>query len=525
MLVCEYLIRAAHQFPAKIALVRGEDRYTYTQLWHAANSVANWLTASHYPPGFRGAILTDDPFEYISLYFGIQQAGGIVVGLNTQTAERSLLATLGDCGAAVVFANSKFVRQVDKVAACLPFLKHMVCDSGGEAGLAASSSSERASLTDVLLSDNVQPPSLPQPLRGSDIAQIIYTSGTTGTPKGVMLRHENLVANTESIINYLHLTAEDRGMAVLPFFYSYGNSVLLTHVAAGAGLVVNQNFVYPNVILDEMQREQVTGFAGVPSTFALLLHRSAVRNYSFPSLRYLTQAGAAMAPKLARALKEVFPGVDIFVMYGQTEASPRLSYLPPGDLQRKPGSIGKAIPGVKLQLLDPAGRSVGLREVGEIVAQGKNIMAGYWGRPEESATVLTRDGLRTGDLAWMDEEGFFYIFSRKSDVIKSGSHRIAPKEIEEIIHEHEAVHEVAVIGVEDEILGEALKACVVLKAGRGCTEREIVIHCRKNLPAFKVPHLVDFHSELPKTATGKICKGKLGGRTSRIPPPGERGKP
>ncbi len=509
MLVCEYLIRVAHRLPAKIALIQGEDRYTYRQFSHAANSVANWLTACRYPRGFRGGILTDDPFEYVSLYFGIQQAGGIVVGLNTQTAERSLLATLGDCAAAVVFANSKFAQHLDKVANRLSSLKHIVCDSGGEAGLAADSSCERANLTDVLLSSNVQPPSLPQPLQGSDIAQIIYTSGTTGTPKGVMLRHDNLVANTESIINYLHLTSEDRGMAVLPFFYSYGNSVLLTHVATGACLVVNQNFVYPNVILDEMQRERVTGFAGVPSTFALLLHRSAVRNYSFPSLRYLTQAGAAMAPKLARALKEVFPEIDIFVMYGQTEASPRLSYLPPEDLQRKPGSIGKAIPGVTLQLLDPAGRSVGLGEVGEIVAQGENIMAGYWGRPEESATVLTQDGLRTGDLAWMDEEGYLYIFSRKSDMIKSGSHRIAPKEIEEIIHEHEAVHEVAVIGVEDEILGEALKACVILKTASGCTAQEIIIHCRKNLPAFKVPHLVVFYSELPKTATGKICKGEL----------------
>jgi acyl-CoA synthetase (AMP-forming)/AMP-acid ligase II len=480
--------------------------------------VANWLTACRYPPGFRGGILTEDPFEYVSLYFGIQQAGGIVVGLNTQTAERSLLATLGDCGAVVVFAHSKFARYLDKVADRLPSLKYIVC--GDEAGLAAGSSTERASLTEVLLSGNVQPPSLPRPLRGSDIAQIIYTSGTTGTPKGAMLRHENLVANTESIINYLHLTAEDRGMAVLPFFYSYGNSVLLTHIATGACLVVNQNFVYPNVILDEMLRERVTGFAGVPSTFALLLHQSAVRNYSFPSLRYLTQAGAAMAPKLVQALMEVFPRVDIFVMYGQTEASPRLSYLPPGDLQRKPGSIGKAIPGVTLQLLDPAGRAVRLGEVGEIVAQGENIMAGYWGRPEESAIVLTRDGLRTGDLAWMDEERYLYIFSRKSDMIKSGSHRIAPKEIEGIIHEHEAVHEVAVIGVEDEILGKALKACVVLKAASGCTAREIIIHCRKNLPAFKVPHLVDFHSELPKTATGKICKRNLGQRTSRILPPG-----
>jgi long-chain acyl-CoA synthetase len=523
VLIFEYLERAAQRFPAKIALIRGADRYTYKQLSHAANGVASWLAARRYPLGFRVGILTDDPFVYVSLYFGIQQAGGIVVGLNTQTSELSLMASLGDCGAAVVFADSKFARLLAKVAVHLPSLRHIVCDSGNKGEPAARSSSEWPNLTDLFLSGNGQPFSLPKSLQGSDIAQIIYTSGTTGTPKGVMLRHENLVANTESIITYLHLTADDRGMAVLPFFYSYGNSVLLTHVAVGACLVVNQNFIYPNVILDEMQREQVTGFAGVPSTFALLLKRSAVRNYSFPTLRYLTQAGAAMPPKLALALKKVFPLVDIFVMYGQTEASPRLSYLPPEDLHRKPNSIGKAIPGVTLRLLDSAGRSVGPGEVGEIVAQGPNIMAGYWGRPAESAAVLTRDGLRTGDLAWMDTEGYLYFISRKSDMIKSGSHHIAPKEIEEIIHGHEAVHEVAVIGVKDELLGEALKACVVLKAGCGCTAREISGHCRKNLPAFKVPRLVDFYSELPKTANGKICKEKLRRWPSRTLPSGQEG--
>lgn len=520
MLICEYLKRAAHRFPAKTALVRGKDRYTYKQLCQAANSVANWLISRRCQPGFRAGILTDDPFEYVSLYFGIQQAGGIVVGLNIQTSEPSLLATLKDCSAAVVFASSKCARHLAKVDNRLPSLQHIACDIR-ETGRAGNSSCEWATLTDVLQSSIGQPLSLSRPLQSSDIAQIIYTSGTTGTPKGVMLRHKNLVANTESIISYLNLTSGDIGMAVLPFFYSYGNSVLLTHVAAGASLVVNQNFVYPNVILDEMQRERVTGFAGVPSTFALLLHRSAVRNYTFPSLRYLTQAGAAMAPKLVGALKEVFPGVEIFVMYGQTEAAPRLAYLPPEDLHRKPGSIGKAIPGVTLRLLDPDGRPVGLGEVGELVAQGENIMAGYWGRPEESAAVLTRDGLRTGDLARMDAEGYLYIFSRKSDLIKSGAHRIAPKEIEEVIQAHEAVHEVAVIGVEDEILGEALKACVVLKAECDCTAREIIVHCRKNLPAYKIPHLVVFYSELLKTANGKICKEELLRRTSRFPPPGQ----
>jgi len=215
-----------------------------------------------------------------------------------------------------------------------------------------------------------------------------------------------------------------------------------------------------------------------------------------------------MAPKLARSLREIFPGVEIFIMYGQTEASARLAFLPPDDLERKPGSIGKAIPGVTLQLLDKSGESVEIGEVGEIVAKGDNIMAGYWGRPEASKEVLTSHGLRTGDLARMDEDGYLYIVSRKSDMIKSGSHRIAPKEIEEILQEHEAVHEVAVIGVVDDILGQGIKACVVLKEP-DLPIKKLIIHCRKNLSAYKVPQHFEVLVELPKTATGKICKNKL----------------
>ncbi|MBE0616967.1 MAG: AMP-binding protein, partial [Proteobacteria bacterium] len=344
---------------------------------------------------------------------------------------------------------------------------------------------------------------------GERLAKIIYTSGTTGEPKGVMLRHRNLVANVRSIVEYLGLTERDRVMAVLPFFYVYGNSVLLTHAAVGGSLVVNQSLMYPNVILEQMTAEGVTGFSGVPSTFAILLNRSSIREHRFPALRYVTQAGGAMSPKLACEVREVLPQTDVFIMYGQTEASARLSYLPPADLLRKAGSIGRAIPGVRLQVLRPDGSPAGVGEVGEIVAQGDNVMAGYWGKPEETAQVLRAEGLWTGDLAKTDEEGYLYIVSRKSDMIKSGAHRIAPKEIEELIQEHPAVHEVAVFGVDDEILGEAIHACAVLKGGVRCTEKELTRFCRENLPAFKVPHKVEFRDDLPKTASGKIRKEEL----------------
>ncbi|MCB2184742.1 MAG: AMP-binding protein [Desulfobulbaceae bacterium] len=503
-LVPDYLLQAVAKFPDKPAVLHGKKSFSYSDIVSASRAQACWLASRGLEKSFRAAILTDDPFAYIVAYFAIQFAGGIVVGLNTQTSERSLKTVLLDSGASVVFSHKKFHRYLDRVVGDLSSLKVVVTTNVDECpsvdgvewvALDAVQQSSSESVASGLIPEN--------------IAQIIYTSGTTGKPKGVMLRHSNLIANVSSTVQYLRLTEKDRGMAVLPFFYSYGNSIMLTHFAVGASLVVNQNFLYPNLVLDEMVHHEVTGFSGVPSTFALLLNRSAIKKYSFPSLRYITQAGAPMSQQLATRLKSVFPGVDIFAMYGQTEASPRLSYLAPADLDRKMGSIGKAIPGVTLKLLDVNGNSVANGQVGEIVATGENIMAGYWQRKSETDAVLRPEGLWTGDLATMDDEGYFYIVSRKSDMIKSGSHRIAPKEIEEVVHELGAVHEVAVVGKRDEILGEAIKACIVLKPGEICSEKEIIRHCRRSLPAFKVPHEVLFMCELPKTSSGKIMKKKL----------------
>jgi len=503
MLIQDFLLNSVTRFPNKTALIHKGNHTTYTEILAAASSIAHWLSATGFHHEFRAAILTDDPFEYIATYFGILIAGGTAVGLNTQPSARGLHKVLNDCQVACLFTNAKFTRYLGDLNTAVPSLKAAAITGPPP----NTPNLPWTDLPQILASRNKISPFPPPSLRA--IAQIIYTSGTTGEPKGVMLRHSNLVANTNSIISYLKLTEQDRVMAVLPFFYSYGNSVLLTHIAVGGSLVVNQSFLYPNVILDEMVQEEVTGFSGVPSTYAILLNRSAIANYTFPSLRYLTQAGGPMSPKLGNKLREILPAADLYIMYGQTEASARLTYLPPQDLARKPGSIGKAIPGVNIQLLDPSGNPVPTGQIGEIVAQGKNIMAGYWGKQEETTKVLRKEGLWTGDLARMDNEGFLYIESRKSDMIKSGAHRIAPKEIEEIILEHNAVHEVAVIGTPDEILGEAIKACVVLKEGSPCSEKELLAHCRKNLPTFKVPHQIYFCNELPKTLTGKIQKQAL----------------
>lgn len=506
MLVQDYLFTSSARFPDKPALIFGKSEVSYGKLAQAALSVASWLSGLHLESGFRGVILSDDPFEYVASYFGILAAGGIAIGGNTQTSSAALGYVLEDSKASVLFAGRKYGRYLGGALPSAPSVNWVALAGDAE----IESSAAMFVNLDEVLAEELHPDQVALPYRSPcDPAQIIYTSGTTGRPKGVVLRHYNLVANTSSIIAYLKLTENDSIMAILPFFYSYGNSVLLTHIAVGATFVVNQNFMYPNVILQQMAEHKVTGFSGVPSTFAILLNRSAIDTYSFPHLRYLTQAGAAMSPSLAERLQKVFPGVEMYIMYGQTEACARLAYLPPEDIQSKPGSIGKGIPGVELKLLDKNGKEVGVGETGEIVARGDNIMAGYWNQPEATAKVLRFQGLWTGDLARRDEDGDLYIVSRKSDIIKSGSHRIGPKEIEDTLAAHDAVHEVAVVGVPDEILDERIRACVVLNHGVDCSEKELVRHCRMILPAYKVPHEVVYCDELPKTATGKILKTKL----------------
>ncbi|BHH86264.1 class I adenylate-forming enzyme family protein [Desulforhopalus sp. 52FAK] len=490
-LIQSYLKEASLSKPDKTALVHGQEKVSYIELYNRSEKICQWLLRNNLKAGDRVGVLTDQACEYIASYFGVLHAGGVVVGLNTQTSHHALHSVLEDSGISIVLSHKKFLKY-SSVTEDAPYVRLFETD--------IPALWQNSTVTEVQ--------ALPQ-LNTEDICQIIYTSGTTGTPKGIMLRHRNLFANTQSVIEYLELTEHDTVMAVLPFFYSYGNSVMLTHIAVGATLIVNQSFTYPNVILDQMADEKVTGFSGVPSSFAILLHRSAVRERSFPKLRYLTQAGAPMSPTLAAELSAVFKGVKIFIMYGQTEASSRLSYLPPELLKDKAGSIGKAIPGVTITVCRADGSATEPGELGEIVATGENIMAGYWQNPEETEKVLKNGRLWTGDLARIDKDGFLFIESRKSDMIKSGSHRIGPKEIEETIQQLPSVHEVAVVGRPDKILGEKIVAFVVLKEGCYTTDKEIIRQCRRNLPAFKVPHHVTFISDLPKTVSGKIQKTAL----------------
>ncbi len=341
-----------------------------------------------------------------------------------------------------------------------------------------------------------------------DVAVILFTSGSTAKPKGVMLTHGNLIYNTNSIIQYLKLSEGDRIEVVLPFYYCYGTSLLHTHFRVGGSLVINNRFMFPETVLQHINNYKCTGFAGVPSTFQILLKISDIKNRKFPSLRYITQAGGRMANIFIEELFETLKGVDIYIMYGQTEATARLSYLPPYLLKEKMGSIGKGIPGTQLKVLNKEGIPVKPKEVGEIVAQGGNIMKGYFNDEEETKKVLKNGYLYTGDIGTVDEDGYIYILSREKNIIKSGGNRISPKEVEDIILQMAEIVECAVVGVEDDILGESVKAFVVLKDDN-LNVNSIIEYCKSRLPNYKVPKYVEVLKTLPKNSSGKVMLKEL----------------
>lgn len=345
-----------------------------------------------------------------------------------------------------------------------------------------------------------------------DCAEIIFTSGSTGIPKGVMISHKNLRANTESIITYLKLTENDRMLVVLPFYYCYGLSLLHTHLRVGGSIVLNNSFIFLGSIINNLLEYKCTGFAGVPSHYQILLRKSDnFKTTRFPDLKYVTQAGGKLAPIFIDEFRASHPEITFIVMYGQTEATARLSYLPPELYEAKKGSMGKGIPGVELRVVNEKGRPIKPGEIGEVIARGDNIMIGYFKDEEGTKNAIRNGWLYTGDLGTVDDDGYIFLTARKKEIIKVGGKRISPKEIEAVILELPEVVDCTIEGIEDQLLGEALKATVVVRGDNGkerMTER-LKEHCAKHLALYKVPQVFELKEQLVISATGKKIKGKL----------------
>lgn len=481
-----------------VALSAGGDSVTYGQLRASVDRAAAQLAARQLAPGSRVGLVAENGVFFVVAYLATIRTGMCVVPLPTTLPSERLRRIAVDTDMQLLLASARMALDPDVVGA--------MAAAGVE--LCSEDALDRSVPADAPIADGGwSAPFDP----ASTLAALFFTSGSTGEPKGVMITHRNIATNTRDIVEYMGLAPADRAMLVLPLHYCYGLSVMHAHLSVGASVVINNAFMFPERVVDDLVAQACTGIAGVPSTYQILLRRTQFKERRFPALRWLQQAGGRLPEPFIRELLEAFPELEIYVMYGQTEATARLSYLPPERLGDKLGSVGRGLPSTSLEVLKDDGTTVrrGSGEIGEIVATGDNISPGYWNDVAATQEYFRDGRLRTGDLAHVDSEGFIFIVDRARDFIKSMGIRVSPKEVEEVIAMLPAVVEVAVIGVPDEIWGEAIKAVVVPASGGSLSELLIVRHCRDHLPNHMVPTVVELTERLPKNAAGKVLKSQL----------------
>lgn len=497
--VAGYLLGGKH--PDREALVTLDGTHTYGELTSASACVAGYLLAKGCGKGDRVVLIADNGLFWVASYLGILWAGMVCVPLPPAINPQDLEHILKTTEARFAFLQARLLaKHAENFRAC-----NIVVDKAAPTGDGKPVVISFAQLrNDCLNFADLHS------IQKNELAALMFTSGSTGEPRGVMVSHGNIIANTDSIVDYLQLTASDRMMTVLPFHYCFGTSLLHTHLRVGARLVLDQRFMYPEVILQRMIEAECTGFAGVPSHFQILLRNSSLRSRTFPHLRHVQQAGGQLAPVFIRELKETLPNTQVFIMYGQTEATARLSYLPPELLDQKLGSVGKGIPGVKLRVVDESGKPVHPGEVGEIVATGENVTLGYWREPDETASRFRDGGLHTGDLATVDADSFIYIVDRAQDFLKCGGKRVSCRQIENQLQSFECLLEAAVLGIPDEILGEAVQAFVVARMPDCPSFHECFgKFCREHLPPQLAPKTFRIVPSLPKNSSGKVAKRNL----------------
>jgi long-chain acyl-CoA synthetase len=495
----EYLIKTTQSFPNKIALICGNEKRTYKTLNESSNSFANFLIVNGLKRGDRVAVFLDNSPESVISIFGIFKAGGIIVLINTATPAERMGYILENCQPRFLIAHAlKQSHLTDAEKNCTMPPTHIFVGAGEDSSgfhKFEDACSKFSGGRTLIITDE-------------DVAAIVYTSGSTGKPKGVTLTHKNFDVVTDAVSEYLEHTPDDIILNFLPLTITYGLLQLLVTFRTGGTLVLEKGFGFPYEIIKQIKEKNVTGFAGVPTVYSMIM-RLQLEGETFPSLRYITNAAAAMPYGFIPRLRKIFPTTKIFLMHGLTECM-RTTYLPPDQIDIRPTSVGRGMKHVELWIQDAKGNKLPPGQVGELIVSGPNIMRGYWNDPENTNQVLSDSKnpgekiLHTGDLFRTDEEGYFYYVSRMDDVIKSRGLKVSPLEVENVIYLCEDVLEVRVIGVPDEVLGMAVKAEIVLKKDSQTTKDQIKAHCQSRLEDFQIPGIIEFVQSLPKSAGGKI---------------------
>jgi long-chain acyl-CoA synthetase len=488
--LAQLLTRTAAAHGDRPALKLDDAVVTYAMLDDGAARVAGLLKAKGLEPGDRVGIMLPNVPYFALAYYGVLRAGGVVVPMNVLLKAREVNFYLSDSGARYLFTWHEFLADAEPGA-------H---EAGAEVIAVRPGEFER-----LLAEAPAEPEDVPRD--GSDTAVILYTSGTTGTPKGAELTHSNMLENAHCSTELMRVSTEDVIFGALPLFHSFGQTCCLNNaVNNGACLTMLPRFD-PVKALEIIPRDGVTIFEGVPTMYHALLNHPDREQHDVSSLRTCVSGGSALPVEVMRAFEEAF-GCVIIEGYGLSETSPVASFNHLGR-ERKPGSIGTPIRGVEMKVVDDEGNEVARGEVGEIAIRGHNVMKGYWNRPDATEEVMQRGWFRTGDMASVDEDGYFFIVDRKKDMIIRGGYNVYPREIEEVLYEHPAVLEVAVIGVPDEALGEEVGAAVVRRPGSEVDAEDIRAFVKERVAAYKYPRHIWFPDELPKGATGKVLKREI----------------
>jgi long-chain acyl-CoA synthetase len=485
MNTADYLLQS--HIEDDIVLITPKEQYTYRELKQTALAVFNLLQENGIKSGDRVGILGKNSLLWVAGYLATLKIGAIAVPFATKLPPLELAGQIEHVGCKALCVEKRLHK---KYSPAIPSSIYLI----NEDALTKQTTS--------IWVDWVE-------FNETQDAAWMLTSGTTAKPRVVRITHLNIQSNTNSIIQYLGLNNTERIMVILPFYYCFGTSLLHTHLRVGGSLVLGDAVIFPEKVLNLMEEKNCTGFAGVPTTFQMYLRNSSFPNRNLPALQKIQQAGGKLSVVLIEELIQSHPDAIFYVMYGQTEATARLSYLPPNLINTKPGSIGCGIPDVKLKVMNENGEEVTPGEIGEIFAWGDNISPGYLNEPEINAEKFINGSLRTGDMATIDEDGFIYIVDRKSDFIKSYGNRVSSQEIEACILEIKEIVATGVIGVPDPLRGEAIRAFVVLRSNANITEDMVINHCMQRLARYMVPRDVVFIQNLPTNQHGKVVKSEL----------------
>lgn len=507
-LLHEGLEKSVLRDPEKIAVIAEGESFSYLDIFTAATRLSNGLIENGLKRGDRCVVYMDNTVSCVISIYAILLAGGVFVIVNPQTKKDKLRFIINDCSAVILISDSHLYDNFTHINQDVDSLTCVICSGNMD----AVNEETVLAFNDVIYCSSGSIPKVNS--IANDLAALIYTSGSTGNPKGVMQTHLSMGFALISLIEYLRLTQDDKILLVLPLAFDYGLYQLLMSFQLGATLVLERSFTYPAQIFTRIEQTSVTVFPAVPTIFSMLLSMHKRKHLEFSTVTRVTNTAAALPPEYLNTLKEIFPSALIFKMYGLTECK-RVCYLDPEKVEQKPFSVGQAIPGTEVFILDDNDKKVSHGEEGILHVRGPHIMLGYWNQPELTGKVLKTSFLPgekilcTNDWFRMDEDGDLYFIGRNDDVIKSRGEKVSPMEVENVIYGINGVLEVAVIGVPDDVLGEAIKGFIVLEEGANLTIRDIKKICIEKLENFMVPKFLEIVTELPKTNTGKISKKGL----------------